>query len=812
MKHVKRVLLVLGVVALLVAACGKKTQWPGQYKWGTLLPNRWVLTPAGEQIQVGDLPLNMVLSPNGSLLAVMNNGYSRQFISLIDTKGDSVVGELGIKKGFFGVTFGPEGKTILASGGTDDQVLVWRNEDDGWKPQDPISLKDGASGTTLFPAGMAVSPDGKELYVAENMDSALAVVNLPRRRVEARLILGGYPYDVVLAARGKKAYVSLWGASKVVGVDTDKRRVVSEIHVGDHPSDMSLSPDGNYLYVACANTDEVWVIDTRTDTPVDTIGLHPYPGAPYGSTTNGVAVSPDGRTLFVANATNNDVAVVDVSDPTSAVVKGLIPVGWYPTAVAVSPDGSKLYVANGKGLTSKPNPKGPNPTVKSTPETQYIARLFLGTVSVIPIPDDRKLAEYTKQTEKNNGFNEAAQKLTEKPEAQKPQAIPRRVGEPSLIKHVIYIIKENRTYDQVFGDLPQGNGDPDLCLFGRKVTPNHHALAETFVLLDNFYVDAEVSADGHEWSTGAIATDFVEKIWPTNYSGRGLWYPSEGNFRIAFPTSGYIWEAAARKGISYRSYAEFIDFKGDSVFARHPALVGHFDPKFHPWDLSYPDTLRAAEFIRELKEFEASGDLPQFIIMRLPNDHTRGTTPGAPTPRAYVADNDLALGMVVEAVSHSKFWKDTAIFVIEDDAQNGPDHVDAHRTVALAISPYIKRGTVDHSMYDTVSMLRTIELILGLPPLSQYDAAALPMINSFTNKPDFTPYTALRPEVPMDEKNSQTAYGAQESLAMDFSREDATPELRLNEIIWKSIKGADSEMPRPVTHRWTVDVDGDEGD
>ncbi len=817
-------LLLTGIVLASFFSCSKKPDLPGLFSGGTRLPNRWVLTPAGTQIPIGELPLNMVLSPDGSTLAVTNNGYGRQFISLIDAQQQQKLGELEVKKAFFGLAFSPDGKHLYASGGADDQILVWRLEGKTAMPEPAIDLKKkmlqpeividpgvitladpktmvGSLGASpKFPAGLAISSDGATLYVAENRDSCLAIIHLQSGEIETRILLGAHPYDVKLSQDGKTAFVSLWGASRLAIVDAAARKMIVKIRVGDHPNAMQLAPDGKTLFIACANTDEVWVIDSETHAVLETIGLPPYPNAPFGSTPNGLAISPDGKTLYVANADNNDVAVIDISRPGHSVVKGLIPVGWYPTAVAVSADGNNIFVANGKGLSSAANPKGPNPNEKRTEETQYIGRMFSGTVSVIPVPDGLRLAEYTKQVAKNNGFNEAAQKLIEKGEATQAHAIPRRVGEPSLIKHVIYIIKENRTYDQVLGDLPQGNGDPNICLFDREVTPNHHALAETFVLLDNFYVNAEVSADGHEWSTGAIATDFVEKTWPTSYSGRGLPYPSEGNFRIAFPTSGYIWEAAARRGVSYRSYGEFIDLEKDSVFSRHPALEGHYDPLFRPWDLDYPDTLRAAEFIRELHEFEKSGDFPRFTIMRLPNDHTSGTKPGAPTPRAMVADNDLAFGQVVEAMSRSKFWPQTAIFVVEDDAQNGPDHVDAHRSTAYAISPYIRRGMVDNSMYDTVSMLRTMELILGLPPLSQYDAAALPMFACFSDKPDLTPYTALRPQVPMDERNSNLAYGAEESLAMNFSREDATPEIRLNEIIWKSVRGVDSVMPKPINH------------
>jgi YVTN family beta-propeller protein len=768
-----------------------------------------MLTPAGTHIPVGDLPLNMALSPDGRLLAVTNNGYSRQFVSLIDVKGDSVAGELPVGKSFYGLTFSPDGRFLYASGGSDDRVLVWRMSGTAAFPDSAISLRSAGAPAKLFPAGIAVSGDGGTLYIAENRGDCLAVVSPALRRVEKRVLLGAFPYDVKEARTRSKLYVSLWGGSGVCVLDSRTAAVRTTIRVGDHPNAVLFSPDESLLYVVCANTDDVWVIDTNRDTAVETIELHPYRDAPFGSTPNALALSHDGSTLYVANATNNDVAVVDVSKRGKSKVKGLIPVGWYPTALMLSPDDRKLYVASAKGLVSKPNPKGPNP-VTGKGDEEYIGGLFNGTVSVIPVPNARGLAAYTRRAERSNGFNEAERRLLEPKRKVKPAAMPRRVGEPSRIKHVIYIIKENRTYDQVFGDIVKGNGDSTLCLFGREVTPNHHALTESFVLLDNFYVDAEVSADGHEWSTAAIATDFVEKSWPTSYSERGLPYPSEGAFRIAFPTSGYIWEAAARTGRTYRNYGEFIAFENGAMVAQHPALESHFDPDFRGWDLSYPDTLRAAEFIRELREFERSGEMPAFTIMRLPNDHTIGTQPGLPSPSAMVAENDLALGRIVDAMSHSRFWKDTAIFVIEDDAQNGSDHVDAHRTVALAISPYIRRGYVDHTLYDTASMLRTIELILGIAPMSQYDAAAYPMVECFTDRPDLAPHVELRPSYRLDELNGKTAYGAEESMVMDFSREDATPEIRLNEIIWKSIRGERSEMPRPVHHRSAAHEDEEE--
>ena len=793
--------LLIVLAGILAVSCMKKIELPGPVENGIRLPNNWILTPAGmKHIPVGDLPLNMALSPDGKLLAVTNNGLSRHFISLIDTDADSVVQEVNLEKSFYGLSFGPDGKHLYASGGSDEKICVWSITGSDIVPQESFSLKSDKYPGKIFSTGLAVSPDARIVYAAECTSHRICMLSAETGRIIKKIPVGEYPYDIKIGATMRKLYVSLWGEKKIGVLSLDGEKI-KEIGVGDHPNAMIFSSDESILYVACANTDEVFAIDTARDTVIETINLQPYKNAPFGSTPNALALSSHDNRLYVANATNNDLAVIDISERGKSRIIGLIPVGWYPTALALNKDETKLYVANAKGMFSKPNPKGPRPDVKNQKDVEYIGGLFNGTVSVISIPDEKKLASLTKQTIRNNGFSEVEKKLMEKERSVKPTAVPRRPGEPSLIRYVIYIIKENRTYDQILGDLPQGNGDAELCLFGRDITPNHHALAEEFVLLDNFYVDAEVSADGHEWSTAGIATDFVEKVWPTVYSGRGLSYPSEGSYRIAFPTNGYIWEAVKERGLSYRSYGEFVDVAGDSVKIKHPALVGHVNERFKPWDLAYSDTLRATEFVREFREFERNGDLPRFIIMHLPNDHTSGTSPGYPTPRSMVAQNDYALGMIVEAVTKSRFWPETALFVIEDDAQNGPDHVDAHRTIAFVISPYTKRGYIDHTLYDTASMLRTMELIMGLQPMSQYDAAAFPMIDCFNDNPNYNTYTKLIPSVPLDEMNTVASYGVEESIAMDFSQEDATPEILLNQIIWKSIRGHDSEMPAPVHRR-----------
>jgi hypothetical protein len=407
--------------------------------------------------------------------------------------------------------------------------------------------------------------------------------------------------------------------------------------------------------------------------------------------------------------------------------------------------------------------------------------------------------------------------------------IPRKVGDPSPIKHVIYIIKENRTYDQIFGDMAaravnsKGNGAPEICLFPEEITPNHHKLADQFVLLDNIYVEGEVSADGHEWSMGAYATDFVEKLWPLSYRTspkKTFTYPAEGNFdEAARPAGGYLWDRAAEAGVSYRSYGEWIENgarRPDGTYepgrANVPALEGHFDPEFVGYDLDYPDVKRAERFISELRRFEREGEMPKLQIVRIPNDHTTGTRVGKPTPRAQVADNDLALGMVIEALSNTKFWKDTAVFVIEDDAQNGPDHVDAHRVVALVISPYTKRNHVDSTLYSTSSMLRTMELILGLKPMSQFDAAARPMYSSFTSKPDFTPYVAEPSNVDLNELNVAGAWGAEVSETLNLAKEDQADDLIFSEIVWKAVKGPDSIMPAPVRAAFFVPLEAEDED
>jgi YVTN family beta-propeller protein len=590
-------------------------------------------------------------------------------------------------------------------------------------------------------------------------------------------------------------------------VDRKTGEIARTVRVGDHPCDMAESPDGSRLFVANANNNSVSVIAVAEGKVQETIITSLFPGLPNGSTPNGVALTADGRTLYIANADNNYLAVIDVSREGTARSLGFIPVGWYPTCVKVLPSSGRLIVANGKGGSSRANPGGPNPS-QPRHSSEYIGSLFTGSLSRIDPPDAAAMKAYTAAVYENSRLGKPSRAPAGNP-------VMPRSGERQRIEHVFYIIKENRTYDQVFGDVGKGNSVPSLCLFGESVTPNHHALARQFVLLDNFYADAEVSADGHNWTMGAYATDYVEKTWPTSYGGRGGEYEYEGGYPDVSPSAGYLWDDCQRNGVSYRTYGEFVQNpagKGDTALGMLPCLAGHTAPYYHGWDLEYSDIRRYQDWEKEFSAYEANGLLPAFQTIKLPNDHTEGSRAGKLTPRAFVAQNDQALGMIVDRISHSRYWRTSAIFVVEDDAQNGPDHVDAHRTVALVISPWTRREFVDSELYSTSSMVRTMEIILGLPPMSQYDSSATPMFNSFSTTPDTAAYVYHRASIDIEEKNVRGAFGQQRSEEMDFSRQDRVPDLELGEIVWRSVRGSRSPMPAPVRSAFVRVHGSEEGD
>ena len=762
------------------------------------LPNGWQLSPAGKSITLGDLPLNMAVSKSKKLLAVTNNGQSTQSLQLIDVNTEKILDNIVVAKSWLGLQFSSDEKYLFASGGNDNLILQYAIVNNKLILKDSFLL--GAKWPNkISPAGIAIDDAKHLLYVVTKDNNALYIINLLNKQIIKQVNLDGEAYTCLLSPNKKELYISCWGCDKLIVFDTDKKIIKSSITVGDNPNDMCTTKNGQYLFIANANDNSVSVVNVKKNKVIETLSSSLFADAPPGSTTNAVALSVDEKTLYIANADNNCLAVFDVSKPGFSQSKGFIPVGWYPTCIKVI--GKKIWVTNGKGFTSLPNPKGPNPVKKRAVvyqgvdkkkplAEQYIGGLFIGSMSIINEPSTKQLGIYAKQVYENTPYNKEKE-LFSKGEAGNP--IPEKVGAPSPIKHVFYIVKENRTYDQVLGDVKEGNGDTSLVLFGEKVTPNQHQLAKDFVLLDNFYVDGEVSADGHNWSLGAYATDYLEKNWVTSYGGRGGSYDAEGTRKVANNKGDFIWGACKKAGVSYRTYGEF----ADDYKANIPVLENHFCPFYTSWDQSVRDTTRVGQWKRDFDSLLAINALPQLNTLRLINDHTEGMQKGRPTPFAHVADNDLAVGMFIDYLSKSPVWKESVVFIVEDDAQNGPDHVDAHRSPAYVVGPYVKRNFVDHTPYTTSGILRTIELILGLAPMSQYDAAAVPLWRSFTAMPDVTAYNVLPAQVDITERNLVWNELSRRSAQFNLSKEDQVPDLEFSDVIWKGVKGLQSVMPAP---------------
>jgi YVTN family beta-propeller protein len=788
-------ILVLSVVLLSSCKTGRQAEQNDTITQlrskRVLLPNGWALTTPGKSISLGDLPLNMAVSSTKRWMAFTNNGQSTQSITLIDRETEVVSDQITIPKSWVGLAFSQDEKMIYASGGNDNVIRMYLNTNGKLSESGQIVLGEAWPKEKISPTGLCLDDEAQRLYVVTKEDNALYTCDPVTRQVLRREQLPAEAYTCVLSPDKSVLFISLWGGEKVLIYDLAKREISGSIAVGSHPNDMVVTNDGAYVYVANGNENTVSVIEVTGQRVVETLTTSLYPDAPAGSTPNGLALSEDQKKLYVANADNNCLAVFDVSDPGESRSMGFIPTGWYPTVVREV--AGKIYVANGKGLTSLANPGGPQPTMtsKERADAQYIAGLFIGNLSVFEIPEEELLEGYTQLVYENTPYTKEREARAEGA-ANNP--VPRSVGEPSPIKYVFYIVKENRTYDQILGDMPEGNGDPNLCLFPENNTPNHHALAREYVLMDNFYVNAEVSADGHNWSMAGYATDYVEKTWPTNYGGRGGSYDYEGGLKtVAYPKDGFIWDYCQRAGVSYRSYGEFISQGKPSI----KALEGHYDPAYRGYDLSYRDVDREAQWEKDFDSLIAANAVPRFNTLRISNDHTSGLRTGAPTPQAAVADNDLALGRFVEHLSKSPIWKESVIFVVEDDAQNGPDHVDAHRSVALVIGPHVKRGYVDHTMYSTASLLRTMELILGLPPMSQYDAAATPLWRSFTAKSDLKPYVAKKNNIDLNQRNVAVNKHSRRSNGLNLTVPDAINDTEFSEIVWKAVKGIDSPMPAP---------------
>jgi YVTN family beta-propeller protein len=805
---------------------------------GVLLPNGWRLTPAGRQVLLTDLPLNIITTADGSYALVATSGYNAHELTAIELATGKKTAVETVNQSWFGLACDSKRDRIWWSGGGEGSLHHFGLADGKLSAlTSPLPKPAPApEGTTAvrpgFRTGVHFDPKSNSLYtltilpkgnnksfawgdpVSDNRaGGTISRIDVEKPENPPTANCGKRPYDVVLARNGL-LYVSDWADRRVLVVDPETLRTIARIPVGEHPNQMALHPEDDRLFVACASSNAVWVIDTATGTTQETIFTALFPKSPEGSTPDALCIDSDGETLFVANADNNCIVVIDIENARRSQVKGFIPTGWYPTALAVTPDDKQLLIGVGKGNQTRANKpeeaKLDEALSKPTQDGGYrripfphVGTTLSGALSIVDLPDEKQLARYTDQVYRNCPYSD---KLLTVAPAPRKTAVPTKVGEPSPIKYVLYIIKENRTYDQVFSDISRGNGDKSLLMFGEEVTPNHHKLANEFVLLDNLYCNGHVSADGHPWSTMAYNTDYIARNWALTYSKRlGIDDDDDGDLSNA--PGGYIWDSCKRHGLSYRSYGEYGGrvSEPDGTFrmeGRVPGLIGHTSPKFglsqNPEQQRVRDTDCVDVFLEEFREYEKNGNLPRFMVMSLGEDHTQGTKPGAPTPQACVASNDLALGRLVEAISRSKYWPETAIFVIEDDAQNGPDHVDAHRTIGLVISPYVRRKSLDSTQYSTCSMLRTMELILGLPPMSQFDAAATPMFETFTDKADLAPYKHEPARIDLEVVNTRLAYGAERSSKMDFSEYDRIDDFELNEILWRAIKGKDAPLPPAV--------------
>ncbi|MFA5818848.1 MAG: bifunctional YncE family protein/alkaline phosphatase family protein [Bacteroidales bacterium] len=794
-------ILILGEIILFGFAINFQAQTLNEIESQRVsLPNGWKLTPVGKMLPLGDLPLNIALSPSKKLAAITNNGQSDQTIQLMDIEREVILDSITIGKSWLGLTFSGDGKYLYASGGNDNIIIRYTIRNNHISIYDTIRIGKPWP-VKISVAGLAIDDAKNRLYVVTKENNSLYVLDIQSKKVVSQHPLGGEGYTCILSSDHKILYISCWGCDKIVLFDTYQQKITGSIPVGDNPNDLCLTRNGQYLFVANANDNNVSVIDTRQMKIIETLNSALYPDALAGSTTNSVALSNDEKTLFIANADNNCLAVFNVSTPGSSISKGFIPTAWYPTCVRIAKN--KILVSNGKGLSSRANPYGPNPNRRGEEvvyqeggkeqkiKVQYIGGLFKGTLGILNIPDDKQMALYSQAVYNNTPYIKNKELISE---GAIGNPIPQKVGDASPIKHIFYIIKENRTYDQVLGDMPEGNGDPNLVLFGENITPNQHAIAREFVLLDNFYVNGEVSADGHNWTMGAYATDYLEKNWPTSYGERGGSYPGEGKREIANNKNGFLWDNCQRQGVSYRSYGEFVDNNKPSI----PVLKNHFCTYFTSWDQSVRDTVRFYQWKRDFDSLLAADALPQLNTIRFINDHTEGLSLRKPTPFAHVADNDLAVGMFVDYLSHSSVWKNSLIIIVEDDAQNGPDHVDAHRSTAYLAGGYVKKGFVDHTSYTTTSLLRTIELILGLPPMSQYDAAAVPLWRCMNNTPDHPPFEVRPCMVDITLKNLAENIWQKKSEQFDFTKEDRVNDAEFNEVIWKAVKGLDSPCPPAV--------------
>ena len=781
------------------------------------LPNGWRLSPSGNQYSLGDLPMHMISDPTNRYLIIANAGQSDHSLMVFDMQDRVMTDSMPVKATFYGLAFDGLTNQLFSTGANLNVIGRYQFSKGKLKYIDSIHLGEQWP-VRISPTGLYIDEKRRLLYVATKEDSSFYQISLNdvSQRQKWKLPSAGYG---VTGDGGDKVFVSHWGDASVGVFNAALNQWEPKILVGDNPNEMKYDTKGKRLFVACSDDNSVHVIHLKKGNAVEVLAAGLFGTTLTGSGTNALCLMQNNRILLAANADNNALAVFDVKTPGKYRLKGFVPTGWYPTQVAVW--GDQIVVANGKGFGSMANPQGPNPMERRTKteyqkgqktalKVQYIGSLFRGGLQIMGVDQVMGaaiLAKNTAQVYANSPFAGAHGRILDIPEE---NPIPNRVGDSSPIKHVFYIIKENRTYDQVLADLPGGDGDTSLLLFGRNITPNQHKLCEEFVLLDHFYVDAEVSADGHNWSTAAYANDYTEKTWPTHYGGRGGDYVYEGQSTVAHPQKGFLWDHAAAARVSFRSYGEFVDDYKPNI----PVLKNQHCNYFTSWDEKVRDTSRFVQWRRDFDSLLAINAVPALNTLRFINDHTEGVRKGRPTPFAHVADNDLAVGLFVDYLSKSPIWSESVVFILEDDAQNGADHIDAHRSTAYVAGGMVKRGFVDHTKYSTSSMLRTMELILGMPPMSQYDAGAEPMWRCFSDTVNRNGFNVVAAEVDLNEVNSATnpkatSYLMRMSEKLDLSREDRANEQLMNEILWKYVKGERAKLPTLRQAPWVKAMDID---
>ncbi len=739
----------------------------------TLLPNGWRLAPPADAVAaVGTLPSGVVMSRDGARAFVLETGHRKPALRILDARSLATIQIVALTNAYGAPVRDPDGDGVWIGATSSFQEQIAHIDTATGRVDRTISLP-----IPFFAAAMAFSPDARTIAVAGDAANRVAFIDRASGTIVATVPTGRHPAAVAYAPDGRRLFVADRAESQLDVIDTTGPVAVRRVAVGLHPA--ALAVDGDLLYVADTDDDDVAVVSLASEAVVQRARLPLAAQGLVGSSPD--ALFFDADRLYVACGAANALAVFRKTAG-GLVPLGAVATGWYPTGVARTADGA-LLVVNAKGESSHANP-GFTPAGHQ----DYIADNLIGSVRRIPWPTDAAVRA---------GLG-AVRSLGAPYALRAPPASPIvRAGGP--IAHVIYVVKENRTYDQILGDVASADGRPDLALFGESVTPNEHALARRFGVFDRFFTDAHVSADGHNWSLGAFANDYLERTWPANYAGRRPYYDFEDGAEASVPHAGYLWDAALRAGVSYRNYGEFVTAgpsdDGVPTSTTHPGLQTHTDAGFPTFDMNLRDVDRFAEWKREFDGFVRGGNLPQLEIVRFPRDHTAGTQTGKNTPQAMVADNDRAVGLLAAAVSHSPYWRSTAIFVLEDDAQNGPDHVDEQRSTFYLISPFAAGGVV-HEHYTTSSVLRTIEMLLGLEPLSPYDAGAAPLDAAFRLKPDLRPFDAVAASTNPDAKNTSAAYRANDSNRLDFAAADRVDDGTLNDILWGSIKGADSTRPR----------------